>query len=284
MRLPFLQVSQEGLARARTMARLLRIPEAHGVGIYVTLTAWAVEMAQDGDLSGQLEDQEPAVLVAAAVGWDGDPGALLAAMERTRIVMRDASGTHAVSGLDVYERALASSEGRKVAASVAARARWDRNNDASRMLDASPSHADAMRPDAKTQTQTQTQKASASQESAVAAQASDFELTSPSASKPPRKPSAAERLYAAMQQLRRERCVEVGETFVIEHWPSARINRDLGPLAKADDATKALFEAAWGLYLADDGERVREPAWSLSWFMSSGVRARYETRAAREGT
>jgi hypothetical protein len=140
------------------MARLLRIPETQGVGIYVTLTAWALEMAPDGDLSGQLEDQDPAVLVAAAVGWEGDPGALLAAMERTKIVMRDASGTHAVAGLDVYSRALTSSEGRKVAASVAARARWDRNNDASRMPDASPSHATAMRPDAKTQTQTQTQK------------------------------------------------------------------------------------------------------------------------------
>lgn len=75
----------------------------------------------------------------------------------------------------------------------------------------------------------------------------------------------------------------MGEPWIPESWPEARQNKALGPIAKADAAAKALFEAAWSLYLADDGERVREPAWSLSWFMSSGVRARYETRAAREG-
>jgi hypothetical protein len=104
MRLPFLQVTQEGMVRARTMARLLRIPEAHGVGLYVTLTAWALDLAPDGDLSGQLADQDPAALIAAGVGWDGDPAALLEAMLRTTLVMRVASGTHAVAGLGVYRR------------------------------------------------------------------------------------------------------------------------------------------------------------------------------------
>lgn len=130
IRLPFLQVSQESLARARTLARLLRIPEAHGVGLVVSLTAWALEMASEEDLSGRISDPAPAVLIAAAVGWDGDPEALLDAMRRTGVVMLGASGEHSVMGLDVYFRALTGANIRSEKASKAASARWGRKNDA----------------------------------------------------------------------------------------------------------------------------------------------------------
>lgn len=110
---------------------------------------------------------------------------------------------------------------------------------------------------------------------------SDFALTSP-ASKKQRRPSAAEALFNTLSAHRKQRCDEVGEPFVEENWPHARRNRDLKPVLERDEAGKARFEAAWGLYLADDGQRARTPAWSLSWFMQSGVLAKYETMAARE--
>jgi hypothetical protein len=267
MRLPFLQVSQEGLARARTMARLLRIPEAHGVGIYVTLTAWALEMAPDGDLSGQLNDQDPAVLVAAAVGWDGDPGALLAAMERTKIVMRNASGTHAVAGLDVYTRALTSSEGRKVAASVAARARWDRNNDASRMPDASPSHADALRPDAKTQTQTQTQKVEDLPPPSSAGPREELRLEPQQAArraapKRPKPEKPTDPRHAPLVQLLVNACQEVtGHPYRFNGGQDAAAVRDM--LASADQDAATRGEAA-------PGEVVRRWKIGLRWRWASG--------------
>jgi hypothetical protein len=108
-----------------------------------------------------------------------------------------------------------------------------------------------------------------------------FALTSP-ASKKQRAPSAQERLFDALQTTRKQRCEETGEPFVPEEWPHARRNRDLKPVVEAEEGARLRFEAAWGIYLADDGQRARTPAWSLAFFMTSGVRAKYETLAARE--
>lgn len=123
---------------------------------------------------------------------------------------------------------------------------------------------------------------SSSKEPQAGPEGDGFCLTPPTSkrSRKPRTASAAESLFAALQGMREERCADAEEPVVPERWDFAKQNTLLGPLARGDE-NQALFEAAWGLYLADDGERVREPAWSLSWFMSSGVRARYETRAAR---
>jgi hypothetical protein len=82
--------------------------------------------------------------------------------------------------------------------------------------------------------------------------------------------------------MREERCAEVREAFVPERWDFARQNTALKPLVNGPGEPKERFEGAWLAYLADDGERAREPAWSLSYFMSAGVRAKYETRALRE--
>lgn len=110
----------------------------------------------------------------------------------------------------------------------------------------------------------------------------DFELTSPTSKKRNRKPSEAEGLYETLEATRRQRCDEVGEEFIAENWPHARINRDIGAVLRKPENERARFESAWGLYLGDDGMRAKTPAWSLSYFMSSGVRAKYETMAARE--
>lgn len=124
---------------------------------------------------------------------------------------------------------------------------------------------------------------SASQASAIAAPArEDLVLSAPPAGKQPRKPSAAERLFATLQRAREDRCAEVGEALVPEIMSEARQNKALGPIAKAGAEEQERFGTGYLLYLADDGQRVREPAWSLAYYLASGVRSRYETRAARE--
>lgn len=113
----------------------------------------------------------------------------------------------------------------------------------------------------------------------------ELHLTSPTSkrTRKQRKPTAAEELFRNLQAMREERCGEVGEPVVAERWDFEKQNTRLRPEVEAPPEAQALFEAAWGLYLADDAQRARLPAWSLSWFMSSGVRAKYETLAAREG-
>lgn len=120
---------------------------------------------------------------------------------------------------------------------------------------------------------------SASQEPEPVPEPFALELQKPG--KRPRKQSAAEVVFEKMEARRKERCEELGEPFVREHWDGARINAALGKVAKDTESAQALFTSAWGLYLADDGNRVRKPAWSLAFFMTAGVRARYETDAAR---
>jgi len=111
-----------------------------------------------------------------------------------------------------------------------------------------------------------------------------FELTSPASNKQrkQREPSAAEALFQKIQESREARCVEVGETVVPERWDFARQNKVLGEVLREDPERRSLFERAWARYLENEAEKERLPAWSLSFFMSSGVRAKYETMAARE--
>jgi len=100
VRLPFLQVPRAAFAQARTLARLLKVPESHGYGLFVALHSWALEMAPEGDLSGRIDDAAPAVLLAAALDWTGNEEMLLDALIRTKMVERDASGMHRVAGLN----------------------------------------------------------------------------------------------------------------------------------------------------------------------------------------
>lgn len=97
-----------------------------------------------------------------------------------------------------------------------------------------------------------------------------------------REKSDAEKLYADLEDSRRQRCEEVGEVFVGEGWAAQRQNAQLGLLLKAPEEERSRLASAWSLYLADDGQRARTPAWSIGFFLT--VRAKYETLAAREGT
>lgn len=116
-------------------------------------------------------------------------------------------------------------------------------------------------------------------------------LTATTAGRKEPKPSPAQKLYAALEASRAERCEKVGLGFIAQGWDARRINATLGPVTKArkgetlnaDGRTEAQqrFEDAWNEYLADDDGATREPPWAIGWFMSGGVKARYETRAVR---
>lgn len=101
MRLPWLQIDQDGLNRCRLLARLLAIPEAQGIGIGVSLWQWALEMAPDGDFAGLVPDSG---VLAAAVGWSvPDSGRLITELQRVGLVAT--TPTLRVRGLERYRRA-----------------------------------------------------------------------------------------------------------------------------------------------------------------------------------
>lgn len=120
--------------------------------------------------------------------------------------------------------------------------------------------------------------------------------------KKPRALSAAEQLYARVQEAREKACALWAESrareferadsgavdatvrqpapFVPDGWAAARVNKELGPFAK-DEAALQRFGQALNEYLFDPFGATREPPWSLSYFIKGEVRARYESRAAR---
>lgn len=121
-------------------------------------------------------------------------------------------------------------------------------------------------------------------------------LVAQSAGKKEPKPSPAQRLYAALEASRKARCEEAGLAFIEQRWDARRINATLSADAKVPKGqplgpdgqpvpteAQKRFEAAWGEYLADEEGAMKEPPWSIGWFMSGGVRARYETRAVKAG-
>lgn len=106
----------------------------------------------------------------------------------------------------------------------------------------------------------------------------ELRLVSPKAART-RKPSAAERLYAQLEATRKARCEERGVAFVAEDWAPARQNTNLGRFAKLEPAEQERFEAAWAEYLSDDAGAVRNPPWSLGWFLAS--KSTWESKALR---
>lgn len=133
--------------------------------------------------------------------------------------------------------------------------------------------------------------ADAVSEAVKAFQSDDFALEAQDSGPKPKKPSAGERLYLAFEASRQEHCAANGLPFVEQRWDAVKINTVLGKVAKvpkgalvnAEGRTEeqVRLEAAWKEYLSDPDGATREPAWSIGWFMSGGVRSRYEFRALR---
>lgn len=170
MRLPFLQVAQEEVARARTLAGYLSVPWQHAVGMVVALKAAALELAPEGDVSGAIADPNPAEWMAVQCGWPMDrANALAVALVRCGFAMAGPSGGHSVAGLEPYRAALETSKLRSEAGRRGAEARKTRGGYGRAMAGPQQSDGQGMARDAKTQTQTQTQK----EETAPASSASE---------------------------------------------------------------------------------------------------------------
>ncbi|QSQ14077.1 hypothetical protein [Myxococcus landrumensis] len=107
----------------------------------------------------------------------------------------------------------------------------------------------------------------------------ELTLSVQQAGKPPRKPSKAETLYAAMEQDRQLECERAGCTYVAEAWLPARINKQLGEAARLEGAAASLFQSAWHLYLDSPENAARDPAYSLGYFVAS--RSTWESKATR---
>lgn len=299
MRLPFLQVSQEEMARARTLAGYLSIPFTHALGMTVALKSSALEAAMDGDVSGTIRDPNPAEWMAVQCGWPLDRAeALAAALVRCGFAMAGPSGGYAVAGMEPYARALDTSEKRAEAGKRGAEARKSKGGYGRAMAGPQQAHGNDLARDAKTQTQMEDveEKPAASQGSAVAAPAGGEELpdvtqhaeevrpplvlTQPGKpERKPREPSAAERLYAGLEDARRERCERERLDFIPEGWPPARVNKQLGPLAKATGAEAERLNDAFAEFLADPRGVEFDPPWSLGMFLVR--RSQYESKAVR---
>jgi hypothetical protein len=156
MRLPFLQVSQEEMARARTLAGYLGVSYAHALGMTVALKAAALEAAPEGDVSGVIRDPNPAEWMAVQCGWPIDRADVLAsALVRCGFAMAGPQGGHTVASMEPYARALETSGKRSEAGRRGAEARKSRGGYGRAMAEPQPSNGHGMARDAKTQTQTQ---------------------------------------------------------------------------------------------------------------------------------
>lgn len=156
MRLPFLQVSQEEMARARTLAGYLGVTPQHALGMVVALKAAALEVAPEEDVSGIIRDHHPAEWVAVQCGWPLDRSdSLMGAMVRCGFVVAGPSGGHAVAGMEPYAKALDTSGKRSEAGRKGAEARKTMGGYGKRMAGPSQNNGHDMARDAKTQTQTQ---------------------------------------------------------------------------------------------------------------------------------
>ena len=101
MRLPWIQVDKEGIARCRRLARHLKVPEAQGIGIGIMLWEYALEIAPDGDFTGAIPDTES---LAAAVMWPTeDAPRLVTEMQRVGLIAT--TPTLRCCGLDRYKAA-----------------------------------------------------------------------------------------------------------------------------------------------------------------------------------
>lgn len=102
--------------------------------------------------------------------------------------------------------------------------------------------------------------------------------------KPTRKPSAAEALFERLERRRRILCEDEKLAFIPARWPAARINRDLGPVARAEKAGGEdweRFRGAWGEFIEDPEAAHLDVPYSLDWFWK--CRSRYEGKALKAG-
>lgn len=104
MRLPWYQIDEDAITKGRMLGRLLKVPEAQGIGICVELWRWALEISKEGDFLGLVPDAES---IAAAVGWavNGESDVRRLTTELQRIGLIATAPDLRVRGLERYRAA-----------------------------------------------------------------------------------------------------------------------------------------------------------------------------------
>lgn len=228
MRLPFLQVAQEEMARARTLAGFLGVPYTHALGMTVALKAAALEAASE-DVSGAIDDPNPAEWMAVQCGWPLDDAQRLAnALLRCGFAMAGPCGGYSVAGMGPYAEALKTSAKRAEAGRRGAEIRKSKGGYGRAMAGPQPSDSQGMARDAKTQTQTHIEDPSAA--GASDAKRPSLRLT-PTPAEKVRKPSEQERLAELICQQRAE---FLGPDVVPDPYPLGRLNKMCLPLLEVD--------------------------------------------------
>lgn len=105
MRLPWIQLSSDGVRRAKMAGVLMGIGEHAGVGFVAALWMTALELAPDGDFSGNVEDASVLVSGAGGIptGCASDAGGVVSILQRVGLVATVPKLR--VRGLDRYRSA-----------------------------------------------------------------------------------------------------------------------------------------------------------------------------------
>lgn len=302
MRLPFLQIESDLVAHGGAeVAQLAGCSLVQAIGHITLLRAWAVSRATDeAPPDGVVVGESSGRRIEAAAQWTGEKGALLRALidaGHVLVVDNDHRRDHRILHLEPYQKAWERNANAKARmANAREQARIQRERSANMPVSGANEPANhgvraayqPVYPAGKTQTQKEdVEEKKLSPAGAVAAPEVDerqavmpgFEPPTPPEPEQPkeRRPSAGEELYAKIQRVRRTLCDEAGESYVDDRWTSARQNKFLGPIAKGSEQDKAVFETAFGEFMADEAHKAK--GWPLSLFMHGATRARYEKRA-----
>lgn len=124
-----------GLRNHRKTKRLKRLIGAEGCWALVCLFLYAGEEKWTGDLTG-LTDED----IEEEAGWDGTPGAFVAALLEVRFLVGD-RGYRAIHDWEEHNPYAASKGARIAKAKKGAKARWHKDDDATGMPRACPEHA-----------------------------------------------------------------------------------------------------------------------------------------------
>lgn len=260
MRLPFLQVAQEEMARARTLAGYLGVPYTHALGMTVALKAAALEAAQDDDVSGEIEDPNPAEWMAVQCGWPLDDAQRLAsALLRCGFAMAGPCGGHAVAGMGPYAEAMKTSAKRSEAGRRGAEIRKSKGGYGRAMAGPQPDDGQGMARDAKTQTQTHIEDSSSATASDPKPPA--FALK-PTPAEKVRKPSEQEDLASFLAE---QRAKEIPGVVPDQPHGVAWLNTKLGPLLEVEDG---LLVRAHALFCRSDFAKGLDPPAPLRMFVS----------------
>lgn len=99
------------------------------------------------------------------------------------------------------------------------------------------------------------------------------------AEKKTRKPSKAESLYFGLEEDREGACKAAGVPFIPLAWAPARINKQLGTMARAVGPDAAALNAAFEAFLDDPRGANFNPPWDLGMFIAR--LAEYKSKAMR---